>query len=173
MASWALGPRCNAMGNEIERRIRELKDLTVGQLRARYEALTGEGSRSSNRRYLIRRIAWRIQAEQEGGLSERALRRAEELADVEGLRLSAPRTRGAAGNVGSKTHATRRRGTFAAGTVFVRRYKDRVIEVTVAEDGFRCNGDVYTSLSAVARAVTGSRWSGRVFFGLTPRRRKR
>ncbi len=53
IASWALGPRCNAMGNEIERRIRELKELTVGQLRARYEALTGEGSRSSNRRHDI------------------------------------------------------------------------------------------------------------------------
>ncbi len=64
MASWALGPRCNAMGNEIERRIRELKDLTVGQLRTRYEALTGEGSRSSNRRYLIRRIARRARHRQ-------------------------------------------------------------------------------------------------------------
>ena len=70
------------MSREIERRIRELKDLTIGQLRARYEALTGEGPRSSNCRHLTRRIAWRIQAKQEGGLSERALQRAEELADA-------------------------------------------------------------------------------------------
>ena len=74
------------MGNEIERRIRELKDLTIGELRARYEALTGEGPRSSNRRHLTRRIAWRIQAKQEGGLSERALRRAENRSRQKGSR---------------------------------------------------------------------------------------
>ena len=170
---WALGPRCNAMGNEIERQIRELKDLTVGQLHARYEALAGEGSRSSNRRHLIRRIAWRIQANQEGGLSERALQRSEELADLEGLRLSAPKASDVAGNARSTTRAAGRKGRFSPGTVFVRRYKDRVIEVMVTEDGFFCDGETYTSLSAIARAVTGSRWSGRVFFGLTSRKRKR
>ena len=162
------------MKSEIERRIRELEDLTIGQLRARYEALTGEGSRSSNRRHLTRRIAWRIQAKQEGGLSQRALDRAEELADVEGLRLSAPKARDVpASGAKSKRRATCRKGKFSAGTVFVRRYKDRVIEVTVTEDGFRWRGDTYTSLSAIARAVTGARWSGRVFFGLTSRKRKR
>ena len=162
------------MGTEIERRIRELKDLTIGQLRTRYEALTGEDSRSSNRRHLIRRIAWRIQAKQEGGLSQRALDRAEELADVEGLRLSAPKARDvAASGAKSKRRTTGRKGKFSAGTVFVRRYKDRVIEVTVIDDGFCFGGEMYTSLSAIARAVTGSRWSGRVFFGLTSRKRKR
>ncbi len=162
------------MGNEIERRIRELGDLTIDQLRTRYEALTGEGSRSSNRRHLIRRIAWRIQARQEGGLSERALCRAEELADVEGLRLSAPQARDvSARGAKSKRCVTRRKGKFSLGTVFVRRYKDRVIEVTVTDDGFRFDGEVFTSLSAIARAVTGSRWSGRVFFGLSSRKRKR
>ena len=54
----------------------------------------------------------------------------------------------------------------------MRRYKDRVIEVTVTAHGFHWDGRDYTSLTAVARAVTGSRWSGRVFFGLSPRKRK-
>ncbi len=161
------------MNTEMERRIRELNDLTVGQLRARYEALTGDGSRSSNRRYLIRRIAWRIQAKEEGGLSDRALRRAEELADVEGLRLSAPRTHDVpTGGTKSKTPTTGRAGRLSPGTVLVRHYKDRVIEVTATDYGFRFDGETYASLSAIARAVTGSRWSGRVFFGLTSRKRK-
>ncbi len=90
------------------------------------------------------------------------------------MRLYAPKARDvSASGAKSKRRATGRKGKFSAGTVFVRRYKDRVIEVTVTDDGFRFDGEVFTSLSAIARSVTGSRWSGRVFFGLTSRKRKR
>jgi len=57
--------------------------------------------------------------------------------------------------------------------VLVRSYKGRTIEVTMTEDGVLHEGETYRSLSAVARAVTGSRWSGHVFFGLTQRKRRR
>ena len=118
------------MGNEIERRIRELKDLTIDELRTRYEALTGEGSRSSNRRHLTRRIAWRIQAKQEGGLSRRALQRAEDLADVEGLRLSASKARDvSAGSAKTKQQAGRDRviGATSDGTPRLCRWLARAI----------------------------------------------
>ncbi|MHC4579796.1 MAG: DUF2924 domain-containing protein [Planctomycetota bacterium] len=160
----------------IQCRIRELEGLTVGQLRQRYAQLFGEASRSSNRRHLIRRLAWRIQALAEGGLPERARRRAEELVDECAVRLSPPRgSEGSAGEAPAVQAAglrPRDRRLPAPGTVLVRKYKGRVIQVTVVEDGFLYEGQRYRSLSAVARAITGSRWSGHVFFGLTPRKRR-
>ena len=157
------------MQSETRHRIQALDRRTVGELRAAYEQLFGEPSRSCNRRHLIRRIAWQIQAEADGGLSDRARVRAEELADEHGLRLSAPSTAGEP--VELKKPSRRRR--LAPGTVLVRSYKGATIEVTVTEDGFLHEGKTYRSLSAVARAVTGSRWSGHVFFGLTQRKRRR
>jgi hypothetical protein len=52
------------------------------------------------------------------------------------------------------------------GTVLTRQYKGHKIVVTVLENGFEYEGEVYRSLSAVAKAVTGSHWSGNLFFGL-------
>ena len=157
------------MQDGTRRRIEALDRRAVGELRAEYERLFGEPSRSRNRRHLIRRLAWRIQAEAEGGLSDRARVRAEELADEHGLRLSAPSTTGEP----AEPQKPSRRRRLAPGTVLVRSYKGRTIEVTVTEDGFLHEGETYRSLSAVARAVTGSRWSGNVFFGLTKRKRRR
>ena len=157
------------MQSDTRARIRALDRRTVGELRAEYEHLFGEPSRSCNRRHLIRRIAWRIQAEADGGLSDRARIRAEELADEHGLRLSAPRT---AGDPAEPQKPSRHR-RLAPGTVLVRSYKGRAIEVTVTENGFLHDGKTFRSLSAVARAVTGSRWSGHVFFRLTQRKRRR
>ncbi len=163
------------MTTDIQRRIRELEGLTVGQLRRRYADLCGEASRSSNRRHLIKRIAWRLQAQAEGGLSARARKRAAELVDECALRLSRPQAAGqpAAGSpeapAGPRAHDRRRP---APGTVLVRKYQGRVLQVTVLAQGFQHAGATYRSLSAVARAITGSRWSGPLFFGLAPRKRR-
>ena len=67
--------------------------MTVGQLRQKYLEVFGEESRSNHKQFLFRRIAWRIQAMAEGGLSERARRRALEIANDADLRIRAPKTR--------------------------------------------------------------------------------
>jgi len=68
----------------------------------------------------------------------------------------------------------RRRGVLQPGTVLDREYKGRTIRVTVLDDGnVEHEGMRYTSLTAAARAITGSAWNGRVFFGLTKRSRDR
>jgi Protein of unknown function (DUF2924) len=59
--------------------IEQLRELKVAALRVRYREVCGEESRSSNRQFLFRRIAWRLQARAEGDLSERARRRAARL----------------------------------------------------------------------------------------------
>ena len=75
----------------LAKELAALDQMTVGQLQQRYAEVFGETVRSRHKQYLIRRIAWRLQANAEGGLTERALRRAEELADVADVRVTPPR----------------------------------------------------------------------------------
>ena len=70
----------------LPEQIEGLRHMTVGQLKDRYFEVFGEQSRSNHKQFLFRRIAWRIQANAEGGLSERARRRALEIANDADLR---------------------------------------------------------------------------------------
>ena len=65
--------------------------MTVGKLKDKYREVFGEDSRSNHKQFLFRRVAWRIQANAEGGLSERARRRALEIANDADLRIRAPK----------------------------------------------------------------------------------
>src|SRR5690349_1168393 len=75
----------------VERELAALQKMTTAQLCERYAAVAGEQVRSRHRAYLIRKIAWKLQALAEGDLSERARRRAEELADDSFVRSTPPR----------------------------------------------------------------------------------
>lgn len=77
---------------QMQKEIEALSRMTVGQLRQKYLEVFGEESRSNHKQFLFRRIAWRIQALAEGVLSERARRRALEIANDADLRIRAPRT---------------------------------------------------------------------------------
>src|SRR5690349_11369717 len=81
----------NDSGGSIEQTIAALRLMTPTQLRERYQEVFGEASRSGNRPFLFKRIAWRIQSLAEGGLSERARKRAEELARDADIRTTMPR----------------------------------------------------------------------------------
>ncbi|MCB9838234.1 MAG: DUF2924 domain-containing protein [Phycisphaeraceae bacterium] len=157
--------------------IDELAGRSVGQLRERYAEVFGEPSRSGNRRWLIRRIAWRLQAMAEGDLTERARRRAEELARDEDLRVRPPKDRGPELGANLRTVSGRiiRRVDDRVpmpGTVLTRVFKGVEHRVTVLPHGFEHEGRVHRSLSAAAHAISGSHWNGFHFFGLTkPRAR--
>ena len=154
----------------IESEIATLERMTVGELHERYAEVVGEKARSRHRQYLIRRIAWRIQANAEGGLSERALRRAEELANDAEVRVTPPRS----GAIRTTPRLREIRGVPPnrdlrlprPGTAIVRDYKGRRLVVTVRDDGFEWDGTRYSSLSAAAKAITGSHVNGFRFFGL-------
>jgi hypothetical protein len=156
--------------------IEDLRRMKAGALRAKYRELFGEESRSSNRQFLFRRIAWRLQARVEGDLSERARRRALEIADDADLRIRAPEGFFVASgptDAGKQPHRAgpRRDGRLPVpGTLLTRQFENRRIVVKVLEDGFEYQSQRYRSLSAVAREVTGTRWNGLLFFGLTERR---
>ena len=78
------------MDETVIRSIEELGSLKIPVLKKRYRELFGEESKSSNKQFLFRRIAWRLQANVEGDLSERARRRALEIAHDADLRILAP-----------------------------------------------------------------------------------
>lgn len=141
-------------------------DRTVQELREEYQAVFGEETRSRHKEFLRKRIAWGRQARAHGGLSERAKRRAEELADDADLRLLGPKAR-------TEVHRfrpTKDKRLPIPGTVLTREYKGKTLTVTVLQQGFEYRGTVYRSLTAIAKAVTGTHWNGMHFFGLRGRR---
>jgi hypothetical protein len=151
---------------ETTREIAALQKMTVGRLREKYREVFGEESRSRNKSYLFRRIAYRIQEKKHGGLSERARKRAEELAK------DAPiRRRGAKGRLGEEAQAKRKRDPRLPqpGTVLKRALGKTEHQVKVLESGFEFKGKLYRSLSAIAREITGTSWNGYLFFGLAHR----
>jgi hypothetical protein len=146
----------------VAQEVAALQRLTIHELRDRFAELFGEPTRAGNRTWLIRRIAWRLQALSEGDLSARARQRAAELAHDADLRVLAPR----ATNAATETPVVRGKidPRLRPGTVLTRVYKGETLQVHVRKDGFEFGGTLYSSLSAVAKAVTGSHWNGRLFF---------
>lgn len=110
-----------------------------------------------SRDVLIRAIAWALQARAHGGLSKTAQRQLVRAAD-EQLATSAV----------SVSRAARHQ----AGTRLVREWQGKVHEVIMLDDGYLWAGKRYRSLSVIARAITGTRWSGPRFFGTDAARRK-
>ena len=169
------------MALNLGRELARLEAMEARHLRDEFAELFGYESHSHNRKYLIRRIAWKLQELEYGGLSERALRRAAEIAATSDIRIRPPNGSPATWGPESPTQATsseisqdRDPRLPMPGTVLTRRYKGRLIAVTVLEEGFEYLGERYRSLSAVAKTVTGTHWNGYYFFGLweNPERRR-
>jgi Protein of unknown function (DUF2924) len=157
----------------VAREVAALQRMTPKQLREKYAAVFGEATATGNRTWLVRRIAWRLQALAEGDLSDRARARAAELARDADLRTTAPKHR-AVPAAGAASRTVTREAGFAGdgrlpppGGVISRKYKGSVVQVKVLAGGFEYAGEVYASLSAVAKAVTGSHCNGYLFFRLT------
>jgi hypothetical protein len=158
------------MDLNIQREIAALQQLTPKELRVRYAEVFGEQTPGNNKVWLIKRIAWRLQSQAEGGLSERAQQRAAELANEADLRLNPPRISATPAAPAQTVTATLPSKSDARlplpGTILTRAYKGAVVQVQVLPHGFEYQGAVYLSLSAVAKAVTGSHCNGYFFFHL-------
>src|ERR1035437_4061214 len=163
--------RSTGLREEIE----ALRHMTGGQLKNKYHDAFGESSRSNHKQFLFRRIAWRMQANAYGGLSERARRRALEIANDADLRIRAPKNFLKVDLNESRTLETRVAPTKdprlpMPGTELVRRYRGKDVVVRVREDGFECSGQLHRSLSSSVRQVTGPPCNGFAFFGLGGKR---
>jgi hypothetical protein len=129
----------------IEAEIAHLRSLAIDALRRQWRVIFGRTPPAGLSKDLLgRMIAWRLQEQAFGGLDRESLRFLEGLARHGG----SPRRR------------------LKPGTVLVRDYQGERHTVTVTADGFNWQGTTYASLSAIARAITGTAWSGPRFFAL-------
>lgn len=156
------------MSMNIAKEVAALGRLTVKDLRAKHIEVFGEATRSGNKDWLRKRIAWRIQANASGDLSERARRRAEELANDADLRTTAPKDNQVAITTTASVAFDHDARLPMPGAILRRTYKGCEVVVRVLPRGFEYEGEVYRTLSAVARAVTGTHWNGYHFFNLKP-----
>ena len=150
-------------------RIERLDHLSGAELAAEYETLTGRRPRYRSVPWLRKRIALELQTRLYGGLPSRA--RAE-LARIDAdlhLPTAAP---AAAPRPATPPPPRSRTGHPRPGTVLTRDWHGQRITVEVTADGYVWAGAKYASLSAVAKAITGSKWNGKLFFGLTERSSK-
>jgi hypothetical protein len=141
--------------------------MRMPELRAKYAEVFGEQTTSHNAAFLRKKVAWRIQELAQGGLTERVQARIEELGRDAPLRQR-PR---AASESPPVVYGGRDARLPPPGTVLRRQYKGAVHDVTITETGFVYRGVIHASLSAVARAITGTSWNGMLFFGLQARKR--
>ena len=141
----------------IPARLAALKTATTADLKAQWRDLFDSEPPPFNRRYLESRLAYRIQELAYGGLKPETIRRLERLGEeLDGGDRKKSRVRADAMPI--------------AGTRLLREWQGVEYIVTVTADGFEWQGRPYKSLSAIARAITGTRWNGWVFFGLKNRR---
>ena len=157
------------MTTMIATEVAALRQFTTKELRCRFAELFGQPTLATNKTWLIRRIAWRLQALAEGDLSERARLRAAELANDADLRVGPPQApRAKAGPslavAATPTAIQRDPRLPPPGTVLTRSYKGQLLQVLVRSDGFEFDGRLFLSLSAVAKAITGSHCNGFLFF---------
>jgi hypothetical protein len=153
------------MSPNSARELAALQRLTVPQLRARYAEVFAETTNANNRTWLVKKIAWRLQALAEGGLSERARQRAAELVNDADLRANPPKTIPMPLPMEAPLPGAQTDDRLPPpGTILTRPYKGAVLQVKLRADGFEHAGQIYPSLSAVAKAITGSHCNGFLFF---------
>ena len=134
-------------------RLAALKSMSVNDLKAEWQALFNAPAPNNSRTFLESRLAYRIQELTYGGPDKQTRRLLDLLADeVEGTltrkaQIADPRNP-------------------VVGTKLIREWDGTAHTVTVLKEGFEWGDQRYKSLSAVARAITGTRWNGYRFFGL-------
>jgi len=138
--------------------------MSVPELKAEYEKLFGQPPHFGNRKWLAKNCAWRLQANAFGALPHEAQARLEQIIRDE----IEPRY----GNGATARTPRPKRDELHPGIVLTREWHGEQVRLVVTDDGFVVDGVPYASLSAAAFAVTGQRWNGRLFWGLTQRRTK-
>jgi len=150
----------------LVRRLAEIMAMTTGELRAEFQRLSGRPTGSWNREWLRRKVSWLVQE------SER------QKSDTVGVLTLVPEVcdRPRSPRLDAPIQVLPGRGVRdprlpRPGSVIIRPYRGLRLTVTVLDRAFEWNGQNYSSLSALASAITGTHWNGRLFFGLSRRKR--
>ncbi len=148
---------------QVLRQIAELHRLPMPELTARWRVLMGGDAPPYNKAFLVKRLTCRIQELAYGGLPMDALHAMEHALDAAGYDAVG----GERDAARAATTTTRRTpGLPMLGTRLVRDWNGQRYDVLVTQDGFEFEGRPYKSLTAIAKAITGTHWNGPNFFGL-------
>jgi hypothetical protein len=137
----------------IKLQIKQVRQMNLAELKAKFMELYGFETQSRSVTGLRKRLIYRVQEVYYGGLSQEDEKFLLQIAEKDHL--------------ATIRKAGKSKKKIIPGTRFSREWKGKTFEVTVQPDGkFECEGNTYGSLSAVARAITNTRWNGKVFFGV-------
>jgi hypothetical protein len=137
---------------KLEDRIAALVTMSPAQLRSMWDEVMQTAVPALTTDLLRRALAYRLQEKRHGGLPVMVARELARVAGAESEAATSPRHTAA---------------PLRPGTRLVREWQGRTISVVVVEGGFVWEERSYSSLTSIAREVTGARWSGPRFFGLT------
>ena len=147
------------MSEILEREIAALPEMNIAQLRVKWRQRLKEAPPSHVRKQLLVPIlAYKLQEQEYGALRPEIRRQLEKIA---GRYRQDPN---------AKVEPIREPKRIKPGTRLLRQWNGKTHQVLVVEDGFEHEGQRYKSLSMIARKITGTRWSGPLFFGLKDRR---
>lgn len=155
-------------GSKIEE-LDRLKGKNLEELQAQFVQIFGKKADSTNDTFLRRKIAYRLQEYELGGLSKKAKARLAELIEkYDPINNKALRPKVTAGGREATTLPSMRDKRLPIpGTIIRRKYKDRTIEVRVLEKGFEYKGKYFRSLTGIVLELTGCQhWNGFKFFGM-------
>lgn len=146
----------------VLKQIADLRNLSHEELVSLWHTLCGNEPPASNRRFIIKRLAYRIQEIAYGGLSEKTYEKMDAVLKRHDYDENGKPKR-------ASSRAQVRKDMPVIGSKLVREWNGRRYEVTTLRDGFEYEGRKFRSLSAIAKAITGTHWNGRAFFGLAGR----
>lgn len=162
----------------VAAQVKALDSMTVAQLRERWRVVFGQETQQRHRIYMIKRLAWKLQEDQLPKLThEQEARIAAHRRELESLPPSewfpgAGRRKRAPTAPQKRQNGIRDPRLPQPGSVLTREFRGLTVAVKVLDRGFEYQGHIYRSLSAVARAVTGTSWNGWTFFGITKERNR-
>lgn len=147
--------------------IMELKQKPLKELQEKYKELFGsQESASNNKVFLWRKIAYRLQELEYGGLAVDAQGKIQELIQKYDPINNTSVRPGKGNDSTPNKKLTRDRRLPIPGTVITKEYKGIKLEVKILESGFEYNNKIYKSLTAIAKEVTGAHWNGYLFFNV-------
>ena len=141
-----------------------LKNAPAEELLKRYKELYGEDATGTHKTYLWRKIAYKLQEQEHGGLSAKAKGKLKTLIEEfdpinnKALRPDKPMV--------SQQASVKDKRLPIPGTMITKEYKSTNYQVKVLEKGFEYNAKIYKTLSAIAKEITGAHWNGYLFFNL-------
>jgi hypothetical protein len=157
-------PASPGTSQDLEAEIDSLSQLDLQELRVRWrQLLRSRPPERLSRSLLWRLLAYKLQARVHGDLDPEIARYLDRIAKEQMRELKRQQGRRTAVPAIPPVTTGRR---LKEGTLLVREFGGTMHQVTAMPDGFAWNGTTYTSLSEIARLITGTRWSGPRFFGL-------